>query len=506
MNVFTVVKRCSCRVWLTRPFRRKVQNFRNLWRVEIEETCVPLSQRKYLNIKCAERSHPKVLVLAGPTAIGKSAVGLKIAEILDGEIISADSAQVYHDLNIGTAKPCEDTQQQIPHHLIDISPTDKQFTTGDFVRLATRAIEKIVEKGKTPIIVGGSAFYLRNLIEGLPGTPPNDAKVELQVEESLAGMEWTDALNVLKKKDAKYASKLSTNDWKRLKRALNIIEISGRPVSSFSASKDDKDASKQFDFRCVFLTSTRLDLYSRIDERCEQMVRNGFIEEVIRLQHNGQLERWMPAAQALGYRQALDFLDNEWFTSLTRSKQRRRRALLRFIAIFQAATRNYARKQIAWFRNHEDRFVWMYRDFEMDDDFDGEEGAFDDEAIIAQRIVEHYQASWEEPTPEAVAERRRLDIRSVKDAQMGRYEAVPVIFDDVEEVDAVVHSIRATLAPLYTELGLADEIADELAIEEEKHVVRARGRQRLVDVRERARPRTVSAARRARRRERKQLY
>lgn len=142
--------------------------------------------------------------------------------------------------------------------------------------------------------LAGTAFYLRNLIEGLPGTPETDPEVALAVEEELRGMSWPQALSVLSDVDRPYAQTIAENDWRRLERALNIVKVSGRPVSSFKGT-----ASERYDYRCVYITAPRLNLFSRIDSRCEQMIQRGLVEEVIGLLDQG-LDQRMPAAGVLG--------------------------------------------------------------------------------------------------------------------------------------------------------------------------------------------------------------
>jgi tRNA dimethylallyltransferase len=266
-----------------------------------------------------------------------------MAEILNGEIISADSVQIYQGLNIGSAKPTEAEQAAVPHHLIDARPIAAQYTAGDFAKEAHHAIQDVVGRGKVPIVVGGTAFYLKTLVEGLPahGMGASNAEIDAKVEEMLDGLDWMAAVEMLATKDPVYASNLSANDWRRLRRALEVHEMTGQPMPIPGAA--DPDAA-DFDFRCVFMTAPRVEMVEMIDNRCELIVESGLVEETIYLLANG-MEDWTAGARAVGYRQAIEYLKADWFTTKTRSVQGQRRKFLRFVQQYQSATRRFARKQ-----------------------------------------------------------------------------------------------------------------------------------------------------------------
>mmetsp|Transcript_138865 Transcript_138865/g.196592 ORF Transcript_138865/g.196592 Transcript_138865/m.196592 type:complete len:263 (+) Transcript_138865:134-922(+) len=253
------------------------------------------------------------------------------------------------------------------------------------------------------------------------------------VEARLRGLNWDSAFRLLRDADPLYAKTVAPNDWRRLERALNIIETSGQQVSSFQASTE-----LQYDFRCVYLTAPRLNLYANIDRRCEQMVADGLIEEVIRLIDEG-LTSSMPGAGVLGYRQSIDYLHNEWFTNRTKSIQRHRHAFLQFLGHFQAKTRQFARKQASWFRNNEPKFVWFMQSMNLDGSvFDVEESG--------TRIAERFMApNWVEPSGAECTARAKADCIAISNVDMAKYNTLNTTYTSTEEIDLKISAIRKTL-------------------------------------------------------------
>ncbi len=278
------------------------------------------------------------IAIMGPTATGKSDLGLQLAAELDGEIVNADALQVYRGFDIGTAKPSAEMQRRVPHHLIDILDPEEAFSVGQFVDRARTAIEEIQGRGKTAILVGGTGLYLRSLIEGMSTVPPSDPEVRRELirrteEEGLAGL-YAD----LERLDPATARRLPPGDTQRIQRALEVALVSGKPLSEWIAEKPGpEDHLPAFK---IGLTLQRSILYDRISGRIECMVRRGWVVEVEGLLSRG-IEPTVPAFQAIGYRQLVKFVRGDWPLS----------AALGDIA---QATRRYAKRQMTWFRKERD--------------------------------------------------------------------------------------------------------------------------------------------------------
>ncbi len=287
----------------------------------------------------------KVLVLAGPTAVGKSALAIQIARLVGGQVVSADSMQVYRGMDIGTAKPSMAEREEIPHHLIDIRDVSQKFHVAEFYEEATSAIRRIIDEGAVPIVAGGTGFYLHALLYGPPSGPASDPAVRRAIEAEMDEKGPLPLFERLKEKDPLYASSITRSDRHKIVRALEIMQLSGKRVSDFSASAGG--CADKYNFRCWFLHLPKEQLYSRIEARCDKMIDAGLIEEVERLKEQG-LEQNETASQAIGYRQVLDYLassqDEEAHRHLVRE--------------FKQASRRYAKRQFTWFRK-EPLFRWL---------------------------------------------------------------------------------------------------------------------------------------------------
>jgi len=283
---------------------------------------------------------PKVIVLSGPTASGKTALSLRLAKALGGEIVSADSMQVYRGMDIGTAKPTPEEKGDVPHYLIDIRELSEQFNVVDFYYEALDAIRSIHARGKVPIVVGGTGFYIHSLIYGPPQGPPASKSLRKLLEEEIEKFGPEFFYEKLKTLDPEYAAKITKGDKQKLIRAFEIMAQTQQPVSAFSQTTE---WPREFNFRCWFIHWPKEVLYKRIEERCDEMMKGGLIEEVGGLIEKG-LERNLSASQAIGYRQCLDYLKD-------RDKPR-------FIALFKQASRRYAKRQFTWFRK-EPLFRWL---------------------------------------------------------------------------------------------------------------------------------------------------
>jgi len=281
-----------------------------------------------------------LVVIVGPTAVGKSRLALEIAARFHGEIVSADSRQVYRFMDIGTAKPSQEEQARVPHHLIDVVDPDEAFTVACYRDLATKAIADITSRGKLPLLVGGTGLYVRTMTEGLsiPAVAPDpDFR---RIMEARAAEEGADVLHrELAAVDPPAAAKIDPRNVRRVIRALEVMHVVGKPISSFGR----EDASA---YRMLFigLTLERRALYQRIDQRVDRMMEMGFLEEVEGLAAQGY--RWdMPSMSGLGYQQLGEHLRGE--TDLASAVQKSK---------YQ--THRFARQQYTWFRLQDPRIVW----------------------------------------------------------------------------------------------------------------------------------------------------
>lgn len=292
-----------------------------------------------------EHKPKKIVLIAGPTACGKTALSLLVAEMLKGEIISADSMQVYKGMDIGTAKVAREDQERIPHHLLDIRHVRESFNVVDFYYEARQCCESIIARDRVPIIVGGSGFYFRALLYGPPGGPPSIPQLRTELEKEMDRVGAKKMYDRLKEFDPTYAATITQNDRHKIIRALEIITLTGEKVSKnqWQRSRPLPD----FDYHCWFIYRPRNVLYPAIEERCEQMLEAGLIDEVKELERQG-LSSNPSASQAIGYRQCLDFLQ----TSQDENEYKK------FVKKFKTASRQYAKRQFTWFRR-EPLFHWL---------------------------------------------------------------------------------------------------------------------------------------------------
>lgn len=298
-----------------------------------------------------QRKKKRVIVISGPTCCGKSALAMNLAQTIDGEILSADSMQVYRGMDIGTAKATKEEQLLIPHHLIDICEINESFNVVDFYYEARQTIQQILERGNIPIVVGGSGFYLHALLYGPPSGPPSVPEVRQSLEEEINRLGSEILYQRVQQMDPEYAKTITKHDKQKIVRALEIMTLTKKKVSKHSWK--GRRRPQNFDFHCWFLHRPKPTLYERIESRCDQMLADGLIEEVERLLEKGLRENHS-ASQAIGYRQVLDFL----------STPRAEQDYLQFVKNFKQATRNYAKRQHTWFRK-EPLFRWL--DVDMHD-------------------------------------------------------------------------------------------------------------------------------------------
>lgn len=288
-------------------------------------------------------SRHRVIIMAGPTAVGKTDLSLALAASLPQvEIISADSMQVYRGMDIGTAKASWAMRMTVPHHLIDVRDITDAYNVVDFFYECQAAILDILKRGKIPLISGGAGFYLRSLLQGPPSGPPSVPFVRKKLEDECEQIGLEEMLKKLAKLDPAYAASISKGDRQKVIRGLEIIALTKQPVSSF-----EKPVVPAYDYRCWFLCRERKSLYERIEKRCDAMLHEGLIEETTRLIREGLLVN-KSAAQSIGYRQTLAYLE---------TKQTKRDLDL-LQDEFKKCSRHLAKRQFTWFRQ-EPLFRWL---------------------------------------------------------------------------------------------------------------------------------------------------
>jgi len=290
---------------------------------------------------------PLAVAIMGPTASGKTAAALRIAQTRPVEIISVDSALVYREMDIGTAKPTPDELAAVPHHLIDILDPLDAYSVMQFRNDAIRLVAEITARGALPLLVGGTMMYFKGLVEGLDDLPTADVALRAALDAEAARIGWPGMHDKLRALDPVTADRLAPNDAQRINRALEIIELTGKPMSALLALR----TKPVLPFRLVSFgleTDDRAVLHKRIAQRFDAMLGtrddSGLVAEVARLQARGDLSPLLPSIRCVGYRQAWDYLDG-----------RIDRAALRETGII--ATRQLAKRQITWLRAMPDRIV-----------------------------------------------------------------------------------------------------------------------------------------------------
>ncbi len=308
---------------------------------------------------------PRVIVISGPTAVGKTALSLKLARLLSGEIISADSMQVYRGMDIGSAKPSVEEQRLVRHHMIDIRGISDAINVAQYCEAALSSIRSVVARSKVPIVVGGSGFYLDALIHGAPTGPEADPFIRAHLESEIDRLGTEPLYERIKQLDPEYAKTISHGDRQKIVRALEIMILTQCKVSQMQ--RHGKSPLKDFSFQCYFFHRDRKNLYDRINARCDQMLQMGLLEEVSRLMGEGLFEN-PSAMQAIGYRQSLEFLKG------TRDAL----SYEHFCEKFKQASRQYAKRQMTWFRK-QSLFQWIDLDLY-------------DESLVIEKIAEDYHS------------------------------------------------------------------------------------------------------------------
>jgi len=302
----------------------------------------------------------RLLAVVGPTGMGKSQLALRLAQALEGEIVSADSRQVYRYMDIGTAKPTPQEQASVPHHLIDIVNPDEDFSLAQYQQLAYKAIEDISERQKLALLVGGSGLYVWSVLEGweIPAVAP-DPEFRRRLEEKAAGGDGDELYQELARLDPVAAQKIDPRNVRRTIRALEVHHSAKAPISQIQGRE-----APPFQTRIIGLTAERQELYRRIDSRVDEMIKQGLVDEVKQLIERGY-DAGLPAMSGIGYKQITMFLKGE----LT---------LEDAIQQTKFETHRLARHQYSWFRLKDVRIGW----------FDIKK---DKEAKILARLKKDYQ-------------------------------------------------------------------------------------------------------------------
>lgn len=283
-----------------------------------------------------------VINLMGPTASGKTALACELYEQGHFELISVDSALIYKDMDIGTAKPTKEEQSRYPHHLIDIITPLEVYSAAQFVEDATQLIDQIHMKGKTPILVGGTMLYFKALLEGLSSNLPSaDAEVRAAIEKQAEQHGWQSVYDELVRVDALAGAKFKVSDRQRIIRALEVYRLTGQPITKLQAEQP-KNVPYRYTFHNYALLPDRVELHKRIEQRLFKMWDIGFLNEVESLIKKYDLSDNLPSMRSVGYRQALDFLLKSDMSHINRREMEDK-------ALF--ATRQLAKRQYTWLRS-----------------------------------------------------------------------------------------------------------------------------------------------------------
>ena len=294
----------------------------------------------------------KLLVIAGPTAVGKTELSIRLAKELNGEIISADSMQIYKHMDIGSAKVSEEEMDGIKHYLIDVINPDIPFSVADFKEYGETALKEILNKAKLPMIVGGTGLYINSLTCNMTFTEAEEDDEYREYLEKLAIEKGNEYIHeMLKKCDIISYNEIHANNRKRVIRALEVFKLTGKPFSSFNAGDDFYNSN--YDIYYYVLTMNREKLYERINKRVDIMMERGLLDECIKLKNMGYTSH-MQSMQGIGYKEILYYLENKI-------------SLEEAVNMIKQGSRNYAKRQLTWFRRDK-RCVFLDKDIMSDDE------------------------------------------------------------------------------------------------------------------------------------------
>jgi tRNA dimethylallyltransferase len=285
---------------------------------------------------------PKVIVICGPTASGKTALSIELAKKINGEIVSADSMQIYKDMDIGSAKPTKEEMQGIKHYLLDFVLPSERYSVADYKKEATKAIEEIINKGKMPIIVGGTGLYIDSLIYNIDYTQMEyDEKYRNELEERVKEEGLDSLYEEAKKIDSNAIKNISQNDKKRILRILEVYHQTGKTKTE--QEEESRKNEVPYEYHVFALTMDREKLYDRINQRVDIMIEQGLINEVKNIIE--KYSKYPTAMQALGYKEIKEYLDGK----ITKEEA---------IEKVKQETRRYAKRQLTWFRKNK-QTIWI---------------------------------------------------------------------------------------------------------------------------------------------------
>jgi tRNA dimethylallyltransferase len=285
---------------------------------------------------------PRLLIVAGPTAVGKTRLGVELAKRWNGEVISADSMQIYRGMDIGTAKITKEEMEGIPHWGIDLVDPDQPFTVADFRQYAEEKIREIDARGKLPILVGGTGLYVRAITDSLDFTEASIDRAFREMLQREAEEKGVESLHArLAQVDPPTARRLHPNDVRRVIRALEVYHLTGKPMSE---AYEEAPEEPKYRMLMIGLTADRAWLYERINQRVDRMIEQGLVDEVKRLLRQGYHKN-LTAMQAIGYKEIIDYLEG-------------RMSLEEAIEEVKRGTRRFAKRQLSWFRR-EKRMHWL---------------------------------------------------------------------------------------------------------------------------------------------------
>lgn len=296
-------------------------------------------------------TRPLAVALMGPTASGKTALAVQWCQRLDTEVVSVDSALVYRGLDIGAAKPDAQTLALAPHHLVDVRDPHEVFSAADFAREAMAPMQALADRGRVPLLVGGTGLYFSALLDGLSELPEADPAMRARIGEEAAALGWPALHAQMAAADPAAGLRIKPGDSQRITRALEVWRLTGRPISDWQQAGEHR----RFPFRVLRLVLAPKDravLHARIQARFDQMLEQGFLDEVRRLRSNPRLDPDLPSMRAVGYRQAWRHLEG-----LTDAPTFREQAI--------AATRQLAKRQLTWLRSRTEA-LWLDPQTERD--------------------------------------------------------------------------------------------------------------------------------------------
>lgn len=294
----------------------------------------------------------KILVLAGPTAVGKTELSIKLAKALNGEIISTDSMQIYKGMDIGSAKITKEEMDGVTHHMIDVVNPDEEFSVADYKEMAEAAIKDIISRGKLPILTGGTGLYINSLTCNMSFTESEKDEGYREELSKLMEEEGTEYVhNMLKEIDPISYESIHPNNRKRVIRALEVYKLTGKPFSSYNVGSDLYNS--KYDVYYYVLNMERSKLYERINKRVDIMYEKGLLDECIKLRNLGYTSS-MQSMQGIGYKEVLQYLEGD--ITLEES-----------IDMVKQGSRNYAKRQLTWFRK-DPRAIFLNKDEMSDND------------------------------------------------------------------------------------------------------------------------------------------